>query len=91
MGVIATGVPTWPEIGPGFDFSPLLLVLVALVVAPLFFRVRLTWWSIGALAVGGTLTAWLGDSVGLLPAIAAGMLALAAGASVARRHHSGRG
>lgn len=89
MGVTAMGVPVWPKIGPGFDFSPLVLVLAALMVAPLFFRVRLTRWSIAALAVGGTLTGWLADSVGLLPAIASGTLALAAGASVTRRRRSG--
>ena len=90
MGVLATGVPAWPEIGPGFDLSPLFLVLAAFVVAPLLFRVRLTWRSLAALAVGGTLTAWLADAVGLLPALAAGMLALAVGAAIARRRYPGR-
>ena len=52
MGVLATGVPAWPEIEPGFDLSPLLLVLTAFVVAPLIFRIRQTWRSLGALAAG---------------------------------------
>ena len=91
MGLLATGVPAWPEIEPGFDLSPLLLVLTAFVVAPLIFRIRLTWRSLGALAAGGTLTAWLAGSVGLLPALAAGILALTTGAALTRRQHPPRG
>ena len=87
MGVLATGVPAWPEIEPGFDLSPLLLVLAAFAIAPLLFRIRLTWLSLAALAVGGTLTAWFADVVGLLPALAAGVLALATGAALTRRRH----
>jgi hypothetical protein len=90
MGVLATGVPAWPEIGPGFDLSPLLLVAVAVVVAPLVFRIRLTWWSLAGLAAGGTLTAWLAGSVGLLPAMAVGLLALAIWAAWSRRRRAHR-
>ena len=91
MGELATGVPAWPEIRPGFDLSPLLFIAAAFAVAPLVFRIRLTWRSLAALATGGTLTAWLAGSVGLLPALAVGMLALAIGAAWSRRRRPHRG
>ena len=72
MDVVATGVPAWPEIGGGFDLSPLLMILAAFVVAPLLFRVRLTPIAAILLVAGGT-------------------LALAAGASIARRRRPHRG
>jgi hypothetical protein len=90
MDVLATGVPSWPHIEPGFDLSPLFLIAAAFVVAPLVFRIRLTWWSLAALAVGGTLAAWLADPLGLLPALAAGLLALSAGAAWSRRRRTRR-
>ena len=85
MGVLATGVPAWPQIQSGYDLSPLFLVAAAFVVAPLVFRIPLTWRSLAALAIGGTLIAWLADSIGLLPALAAGLIALAGGSAFARR------
>jgi CHASE2 domain-containing sensor protein len=91
MDVVATGVPAWPEIDGGFDLSPLLMILAAFVVAPLLFRVRLTPIAAILLVAGGTLAAWLADWIGLLPALAAGTLALAAGASIARRRRPHRG
>jgi hypothetical protein len=85
MGTLATGVPAWPEIHPGYDLSPLLLIAVAVVLAPLLYRIRLTWWSLAALGVGGTLTAWLAGSIGLVPALAVGLLALTTGSAASHR------
>ena len=85
--MVATGVPAWPEIGLGFDLSPLLMTLVAFIVAPVLFRVRLTWHSLASLAVGGTLTAWLAGTAGLLPASAVGLLALASASAWSHRRH----
>jgi len=91
MDAVATGVPAWPEIRPGFDLSPLLMIAAAFIVAPLLFRVRLTWAWVTVLVAGGTLTAWFAGAIGLLPAVAAGLLALATGSAIARRRHPRRG
>lgn len=76
--MVATGVPAWPDVTrSSFDWLPLLLVLAALVLAPLVFGIRLTGLSVIALFVGGTLVGWLGDSIGVVPAISIGLIGLA--------------
>ena len=75
-GVLATGVPAWPNVGGGFDLSPLLMIGVAVLAARFLFRVTLTGWVVGSLVLGGTLTSWLADITGLLPAVAIGLLLL---------------
>jgi len=90
MGALATGVPAWPEIRPGYDLSPLLLIAVAIVLAPLVFRLRLTPWSVAALSVGATLTAWFAGTIGWLPALAIGFLVLRTGSTLMHRR-TGRG
>lgn len=82
---LATGVPAWPTIGQGFDPSPLLMVVVAIVVARFLFRMELTGGVIGGLVLGGTLMAWLADVTGLLPAAGIGLLALGLGSAWVRR------
>jgi len=84
--MVSTGVPAWPDVTrSSFDWLPLLLVLAALVVAPLVFGIRLTTRSLIALFVGGTLVGWLGDSIGVVPAISIGLIALAIASAWLRR------
>jgi hypothetical protein len=83
--VLGTGVPAWPTVGQGFDLSPLLMVLGAIVVARFLFGMQLTGGAVGALVLGGTFTAWLADVTGLLPAAGIGLLALALGSAWVRR------
>ena len=85
MDLIALGVPAWPAVQPGFDLSPLPVMAAALIVGPLVFGIRLTWRSLAALAVGGTLIAWLADDIGMLPALAVGTLVLATVSAWSRR------
>ena len=82
---LGTGVPAWPQIHPGYDWSPLLVVLASLLVASLVFGIRLTARTLVTLVVGGTLVAWLSDAIGLLPSIAVGLLGLALGSAWLRR------
>ena len=76
MGDIATGVPAWPNVGGGFDLSPLLMIGVAILAARFLFRMTLTGWVVGSLVLGGTLASWLADVMGLLPAVGVGLLLL---------------
>jgi hypothetical protein len=82
---LGTGVPAWPNIGGGFDLSPLLMVVVAILAGRFVFAMRLTGPAMGALVLGGTLASWLAEITGLLPAAAIGLLALAAGSAWVRR------
>ncbi|MEX2421999.1 MAG: hypothetical protein WD670_09310 [Actinomycetota bacterium] len=82
---LATGVPAWPTIGQGFDLSPLLMVLGAIVVARFLFGMELTGGAVGALVLGGTFTSWLADATGLLPAAGIGLLLLGLGSAWVRR------
>ena len=76
--VTATGVPMWPDVtGSSFDWLPLILVLAALVLAPLVFGIRLSMTSLICLFIGGTMVGWLGDLIGVVPAIAVGLIGLA--------------
>lgn len=82
---LATGVPAWPNIDGGFDLSPLLMILLAIVVARFLFGLELTGVAVGALVLGGTFTSWLADVTGLLPAAGIGLLALGLGSAWVRR------
>ena len=75
-GVLAAGVPAWPEAGGGFDLSPLLMIAGAILAGRFLFRMSLTWWVFGSLVLGGTLTLWIAEVTGLLPAVAIGLLLL---------------
>lgn len=83
--MLAFGVPNWPSVGSTYDWWPLVLPVVAILVAAWPFGIRLTRRSIVALALGGVATAWLIDAVRLLPAIALGLVALAVCSVVAAR------
>ena len=89
--IVATGVPAWPDVTrSSFDWLPLLLVIAALVVAPLVFGIRLTTRSLIALFIGGTLVGWLGDSIGVVPAISVGLIGLAIASVWLRRTQTRR-
>lgn len=86
MEIIGFGVPGWPRPGSGsYDWSPLVLPVVAILVSAWPFGLRLTRRSVVALAVGGILTAWLAAAVGLITAVALGVMALAVASAVSRR------
>ncbi len=88
---VATGIPSWPDMAhSSFDWLPLLLVLAALLVAPLLFGIRLTTTSLICLIVGGTLVGWLGDSIGVIPAVSVGVLGLAIASEWLRRRQTHR-
>jgi uncharacterized membrane protein len=83
---LATGVPMWPDVAhSSFDGLPLLLVAIALVLAPTLFGIRLTRVSVTCLIVGGTLAGWLGDSIGVFPAISIVLVGLAVASEWLRR------
>jgi len=83
---VATGVPAWPDVAhSSFDWLPLLLVIAALVVGPLLFRIRLNGASLICLIVGGTLVGWLGDSIGVIPAVSVGLIGLTIASEWLRR------
>lgn len=84
--MLSTGVPAWPNLRPGYNLLPVFMVLVGLLVARFFFQLRLTGPVIGAVVLGGTLTAWLADAIGVLPATGLGLLVLAVSCAVIRRH-----
>ena len=79
--LVSTGIPAWPSVGHAptgsFDWSPFLMVLAALLVAPLVFGIRLTARSIGTLVIGGIATGWLDESIGVIPAVCVGLIVLA--------------
>lgn len=79
--LLATGLPAWPSAGHApagaFDWSPFLMVLAALAVAPLLFGIRLTVRSTGTLVVGGIVLGFLGNGIGSIPAVCIGLIALA--------------
>ena len=78
---VATGVPAWPAIERGFDLSPLIIVLAGIVLARFMFGLRLTPLVLGLLILGGTVTSWLAELTGLVPAGAIGFLALLLGSA----------
>lgn len=79
--LLATGIPAWPSVGHAptgsFDWSPFLMVLAALLVAPLVFGIRLTARSSGVLVLGGIAMGWLDESIGVIPSVCVGLLVLA--------------
>jgi len=94
-GLLATGIPAWPSVGHAptgsFDWSPFLMVLAALLVAPLVFGIRMTARSIGALVLGGIAIGWLDGSIGVIPAVCVGLLVLALASALpgSRRREAG--
>jgi hypothetical protein len=77
MGSLGFGVPNWPRAGPpSYDWWSLVLPAVAILAAAWPFGLRLTRRSVVTLAVGGTVTGWMIDAIGVLPAIALGVMAL---------------
>ena len=86
MEVIAFGVPGWSRPGSSsYDWWPLILPVAAILVSAWPFGLRLTRRSAVALAVGGILTGWLAATVGLVTAVALGIMVLAAASAVSRR------
>ena len=84
--IIGFGVPGWTRPGSSsYDWWPLVLPVVAILVSAWPFGLRLTRRSVVALAVGGILTGWLAATVGLVTAVALGIMALAAASAVSRR------
>ena len=84
--LLATGVPPLPSVGHGaFDWSPFLMALAALVVAPIVFGIGLTTRSTASLVIGGILLGWLGASMGVVPAVSLGLLGLALASEWLRR------
>ena len=78
LAAVATGVPAWPDVAhSSFDLLPLFMVIASLILAPLLFGIRLTTPSLICLVVGGTVVGWLGDSIGVLPAVSVGLIGLA--------------
>jgi len=81
LALLATGLPAWPSAGHApagaFDWSPFLMVVAALMVAPVVFGIRLTIRSVGALVLGGITLGFLGNGIGSLPAVCVGLIALA--------------
>ena len=80
LALLATGLPAWPSAGHApagaFDWSPFLLVVAALAVAPLLFGIRLTVRSTGTLVVGGIVLGLLGNGIGSIPAVCIGVISL---------------
>ena len=86
MEVIGFGVPGWPRPGSSsFNWWPLVLPVVAILVSAWPFGLRLTTRSVVALAVGGILAGWLATTVGLVTAVALGVMVLAVASVVSKR------
>ena len=88
QALLATGIPAWQSVAHplagSFDWSPFLMVLAAFLVAPVVFGIRLTVRSIGALVLGGIALGWLAASIGALPAVCVGLIALTIGSPLVR-------
>jgi hypothetical protein len=67
VAALAVGVPNWPDPSGRFDWKPLLLVLVVLVLARFFVGLAMTWATAGAAFVIGTMWGWLIEAWGILP------------------------
>ena len=75
--LVATGLPAVPAAGHApFDWAPLVMVLAAVVVAPIVFGIRLTLRSIPVLVLGGIAAGWLAAAMGGLPAACVGLIGL---------------
>jgi hypothetical protein len=84
--VIGFGVPGWPRpSSSSYDWWPLVLPFLAILVSAWPFGLRLTRRSVVALAVGGILTGWLVATIGLVTAVALGVMVLAVASVVSRR------
>jgi hypothetical protein len=92
LAFLATGIPAWPAVGHpqggSFDWSPFLMVVAALMVAPVLFGIRLTVRSTGALVLGGITLGFLGNGIGSIPAVCVGLIALALASPSLRRSRS---
>jgi hypothetical protein len=84
--LLAFGTTNWPTVGRAeYDWWLLVFPLAAIVLAIWPLRMPMNGRRLVALVVGGTLAAWTVDVTGLIPAIAAGVLALTIGAAVVGR------
>jgi hypothetical protein len=95
LALLATGIPAWPSVGHtptgSFDWSPILFVFAALLLAPIVFGIRLTTRSLGVLVLGGIGLGWLDGSIGVLPAVCVGLLALSLASAFPRSRRRGTG
>ena len=86
---LAAAVPPWPAVDPDLDLSPLLVVVVAIVlaivVARFLFAMELTGRLVMVLVFGGLFTPTLADVAGVFPSIGIWFLALLLGSASARR------
>ena len=86
---LAAAVPPWPAVDPDLDLSPLLVVVVAIVlaivVARFLFAMELTGRLVMALVFGGLFTPLLADVTGSFPASGIWFLALLLGSTIVRQ------
>jgi hypothetical protein len=72
--ILATVVPAWPKVSPGWDWWPFLTVPAALLLGRFVAGIRLRPVNVGLLALGGTAWAYLGDGWGMPFTLSAGFL-----------------
>lgn len=86
--LLAIGIPAWPAVrhppAGSFDWSPFVMVVAALAVAPIVFGIRLNVRSAGTLVLGGIALGWIGASIGAVPAVCVGVIALAVASPLVR-------
>jgi hypothetical protein len=84
--VVGVGVPGWPDVGPGFDLTPLLVLVLAFPIARFVVGIRMSPRAAIATAVAavalGLIAAWLGH----VPAIACAIAVVASVVAGGRRH-----
>jgi hypothetical protein len=84
--LVAFGTPNWPSTGrPEYDWWPLVFPIAAVLLAVWPLRMALNLRRLAIVVIGGTVAAWTVNVVGLLPAIAGGVLALTVGAALLGR------
>jgi hypothetical protein len=67
MMVVAVGVPSWPRPSGGFDWQPLLMVLVALFLVRFLIGLSVTWSTATVSLAAGSAWGWSIDAWGVLP------------------------
>jgi hypothetical protein len=86
MWTLAVGEPSWKiNTDGGWDFVPILIALVGLLILKVVFRIRLRWYVVTAIVLLAPLFRALGDVVGMPAAVGMALVVATVGITAARR------
>jgi hypothetical protein len=88
--VVGVGVPGWPDVGAGFDLTPLLVLVLAFPVARFVLGIRMSPRAAIATAVAGVALGLIAAALGPVPALACAIAVVAIVVAARRTPRPGR-